>query len=532
MKPDERFAELWTDYLEGELNDAGHEELRRLLAEHEPLRRRAGDLYQAHRLLGFAAQEDAAGAESFVRMTMAQLPRSRESFVSGLMGQLGRAKAAARPRRAWLFPALSWGAAAMLLLGGWVACRPVVGLEAIRGSVTVLRGGRAIPGAELLALVAGDVVRTTAGAGARVRWHHEATHLDLQENTEVRLTSVRGGKRLRLLSGTLTAEVAKQAPNNPMALETRDGLVEVLGTRFELSASTKRTRVEVASGRVFLRPVNHDNGYVVEACQSGEMDEAGEVAVVTLPTVESIAMGLLAHWPLNEGSGTIARDVSGHGRDAVIQAPFWSTNEGHAVLIFVGAPSQAPDQRQAVRTPELPLPSLFTITFWVQPHRSESRGDRVQALVANARFGREADGFYFLINRLLPKMLPRPVSSDDQSLNFRAGDGRRNSEALSPPQSLALDAWSFVALKVNQTMGRVDIQVNGQTVCSQSPIAREFSLGTPLWFGAAPGPFGLPLNGMLRDIRIYERLLEADEVSRLQRAGQRVSGAAPLEAKL
>ncbi len=71
MTPEERFVALWTDFLEGELDEAGHAELRTLLARHELLQKRAADLFQTHRLLGFAAAAGAADSKALFR------PRSR-----------------------------------------------------------------------------------------------------------------------------------------------------------------------------------------------------------------------------------------------------------------------------------------------------------------------------------------------------------------------------------------------------------------------------------------------------------------------
>jgi anti-sigma factor RsiW len=44
MTRDERFDELWTDFLEGELDAAGFDELEQLLASDPALARRAADL--------------------------------------------------------------------------------------------------------------------------------------------------------------------------------------------------------------------------------------------------------------------------------------------------------------------------------------------------------------------------------------------------------------------------------------------------------------------------------------------------------
>jgi hypothetical protein len=93
MKPEERFVELWTDYLEGALDEAGHAELRALLADDASLEKRAADLFQMHRMLGFAAATArTADAERFVKETLARVPRGSEAFVQGVMEQIRKAE--------------------------------------------------------------------------------------------------------------------------------------------------------------------------------------------------------------------------------------------------------------------------------------------------------------------------------------------------------------------------------------------------------------------------------------------------------
>lgn len=86
----QRFVELWTDYLEGDLDESGIAELRRLLAADEQLVMIAADLYQTHRLLGLAADKRGTRRDDFVRQTLARLPAKDDRFVDGVMRRLGR----------------------------------------------------------------------------------------------------------------------------------------------------------------------------------------------------------------------------------------------------------------------------------------------------------------------------------------------------------------------------------------------------------------------------------------------------------
>jgi len=90
LPPDleKRFIELWTDYLEGDLEDSGMDELRKMLSAHEELQKQAIDLFRTHRLLGFIAIEDPAGNNQFVQETMARLPEDSASFTRGVLEKL------------------------------------------------------------------------------------------------------------------------------------------------------------------------------------------------------------------------------------------------------------------------------------------------------------------------------------------------------------------------------------------------------------------------------------------------------------
>ncbi|HBN79168.1 MAG TPA: iron dicitrate transport regulator FecR [Planctomycetaceae bacterium] len=88
MKNQERFAELFTDYLEGELDDAALTELRELLASDESLLKSAADLYQTHHLLGMVVDGTQSRKEKFIRETLSRLPVDSGNFVSQVMADI------------------------------------------------------------------------------------------------------------------------------------------------------------------------------------------------------------------------------------------------------------------------------------------------------------------------------------------------------------------------------------------------------------------------------------------------------------
>lgn len=105
---EERFHDLWSDYLEGELDESGVAELHRLMTEDAGLLKLATDTYQTHRLLGVLSRE--GSPESFVQDTLRRLRQADGDFADHVMARLRPATGPASGRS--LFSRL-------LQYGGW-----------------------------------------------------------------------------------------------------------------------------------------------------------------------------------------------------------------------------------------------------------------------------------------------------------------------------------------------------------------------------------------------------------------------------
>jgi hypothetical protein len=81
----QRFERLWTDYLEGDLDEQGVSELRELLAENPELSAQVASLYQTHRLLGYLHKESDEGSKQFVKALRKRLPKDGVSFTSEVL---------------------------------------------------------------------------------------------------------------------------------------------------------------------------------------------------------------------------------------------------------------------------------------------------------------------------------------------------------------------------------------------------------------------------------------------------------------
>lgn len=125
MTDQQRFSELWTDYLEGELSGSGVAELRDLIASDEGLLKQAADMYQTHRMLGLVVEELPARQDEFIRETLAQLPEKSDDFVSSVMSDLRQIEVAPNRRMGLQKSALLAAVAATLLAMVGVSLWPV-----------------------------------------------------------------------------------------------------------------------------------------------------------------------------------------------------------------------------------------------------------------------------------------------------------------------------------------------------------------------------------------------------------------------
>ncbi len=100
-------------------------------------------------------------------------------------------------------------------------------------------------------LFAGQGLETDAKGRAVIRYP-DRTRLELASQTRIRGLEVAGGKKLFVVRGRVTADVAPQPAGLPMTVRTAEAEAKVLGTKFVVGAATGSTRLEVEKGLVRL----------------------------------------------------------------------------------------------------------------------------------------------------------------------------------------------------------------------------------------------------------------------------------------
>ncbi len=117
----------------------------------------------------------------------------------------------------------------------------------------------------------GDYIVVPASSRMSLRYVDDGTRLDLAESTVFSVYDNGGAKKIRLTRGHLFAQVAKQQPDRPMRLVSKDAEAIVIGTSFELLVE-EFTQLLVHSGCV--RFINHLDGSSTEVSAGMAADTA------------------------------------------------------------------------------------------------------------------------------------------------------------------------------------------------------------------------------------------------------------------
>jgi|GEM_PF-4440805 len=284
----QRFDELLSGYLEGQLSESELDELSALVREDVTLRKKLASAAEMEGLLlgRFAPAEN----ESGVARTMAALPaepRDKQT-VENVMARIehkaplekssGNAQQELAAAHRWHIRA---AAAAFILAAGAVAFyawqnngRPPYNLASLGAIASIQsRSGNVILITEMTddkqplppnySLTGRDGLETRGDSHVKIAypdgstlemWSSSISRIWLRKSTALdpvnRESSL--GKRVTLEVGQIEINAAKQPADKPMIVITVDGETQVVGTRFRCSIIPGGTRVDVFEGRVHL----------------------------------------------------------------------------------------------------------------------------------------------------------------------------------------------------------------------------------------------------------------------------------------
>jgi fibronectin type 3 domain-containing protein len=227
---------------------------------------------------------------------------------------------------------------------------------------------------------------------------------------------------------------------------------------------------------------------------------------------DSWGLGLSGYWPLNESSGTTTVDASGSGNTGtLVNSPTWGVGQIGNALTFTGTTQVGVNGAGN-------LANLYTggltVMAWIKPTGTGGGGK-----------GRIVDknnndaGWFFAMNSAT-------------TVNFTAGQFVTTAAFRASSGSIVLNTWKHVAASwAGTTAGAgINLYING--VLSNAAAAPTDGVGAamsdlavPLTIGNRPVDNARGFAGGIDDVRVYNRVLSATEITAI--AGDAVVPTAP-----
>jgi PKD repeat protein len=218
---------------------------------------------------------------------------------------------------------------------------------------------------------------------------------------------------------------------------------------------------------------------------------AGVVHTITITVRADLATGLTAYWTFDDGSGTTALDSSGNGNTGILHGATWTTaGKVNGALHFNGINSwvEVPDSDR------VDLQKNFTVACWVYP----------DVHVGN-------------YNMLVSKH--QPNINDDHSWYWGIKNDVSTFVNWAGPeihgtQDIPLNSWTHVAITYIDATTSFCFYNNGQLDTQLDADLSLRNIDKMLFIGSENGTTNF-YNGLMDDVRIYNRALTSDEIHEL-----------------
>jgi hypothetical protein len=208
--------------------------------------------------------------------------------------------------------------------------------------------------------------------------------------------------------------------------------------------------------------------------------------------------GLVGYWPLNEGTGTVTLDASGHGHTGtLVNGPQWTNGPA---LDFDGI-----DDHVDVGSLDVPG-SALTLAAWIYPEDLANCVANDCRVLSKATGTAEADHTF---------MLSTIQSGADTRLRFRLKTDGVTTTLIASSGNLPEDTWVHVAAVYDASA--MLLYLNGNQVGSTGKTGSlTTNAAVPVWVGGnPPNATERPWDGVIDEVRIYDRALSAAEIGAL-----------------
>jgi len=224
---------------------------------------------------------------------------------------------------------------------------------------------------------------------------------------------------------------------------------------------------------------------------------------------------LIAAWGLDEGSGYVFADATGHGHAAHVTGTRWNTTDSGLTRALHGAGRRGAGVRlegtrwlAVQHAPELNGGGPLSVSAWIRPQGKVQGEVQAERAVLEKRRGRAG---YAL--RLAP----------DGRLRFRVYDAAgAPREVSSAPGRVPSGAWTHVTGTVDPARGELRVYLNGRPggAVRGAPFRASRADSDLLIGRAGDAPGGeVGFQGLLDEVALHRRALSAAEAARLYAVG-------------
>ncbi|NCC50259.1 MAG: PKD domain-containing protein [Spartobacteria bacterium] len=221
------------------------------------------------------------------------------------------------------------------------------------------------------------------------------------------------------------------------------------------------------------------------------MEGIERITIGSLKNAKVVTPVALGAWPFDEMYGLTAFDISGNENDGTIVDATWDTGHAGAALAFDGSG----DYVEIADSPVLDLTETVTLSAWVKLDSYPTQYSLIATKGNNSSIRNYA--MY--------------VMNDGRiHLSFYNGAYYSRSSA----SAFTLGEWHHVVGVINTVSDFMAVYVDGELITSWTDaIPAMPANGNALYIGSAYGTW--PTDGAIDDLVIYDRALNAQQVSRL-----------------
>ncbi len=231
---------------------------------------------------------------------------------------------------------------------------------------------------------------------------------------------------------------------------------------------------------------------------NGVEDLAGNAIIPNSQATFTAAIGVLAHWPFDEGAGATAADTSGNGQTGTLtNGASWTAGARLNAVDLDGS-----NDFVDVGTIDV-SGSAMTLAAWFNSSQLANTPSHDGRIISKANGTAESKHFW---------MLSTIRSGSDTRLRFRLKAGGQTTTLVASSGNLTENQW-FHAAGVYDGAS-MKLYLDGVLVGSLNKTgAIAVSSSVPAWIGGNPtDPTIRPWQGAIDDVRIYDRALSAAEV--------------------